>query len=90
MKQVIRFEFNKNITKEDIEDLISTAVITAECTFGEAKVRINAGYLISGSKAVVDVSSKVGEHIAEVFTGLITKKFGEESFYLERVRDESH
>jgi hypothetical protein len=34
-------------------------------------------------------SSPVGEHIAEVFTGLLIKDYGEQSFTVERVRNES-
>ncbi len=88
--QVCRFTFQKNVSRDRIEELIAFAVISAECTFGQAKVRISASYLASDSKAVIDVSSPVGEHIAEIFTGLVIRDYGEESFTVERVRDESH
>jgi hypothetical protein len=86
--QVCRFKFHKNISREQIEEHISFAVISAECTFGQAKVRLNAAYLAADNKVVIDVSSLVGEHIAEVFTGLLIKEYGEHSFTVERVRDE--
>ena len=85
--QVCRFKFHKDIDKETIEEKIALAFITAECTFGPAKVRLNAAYLIAGNKAIIDVSSPVGEHIAEVFTELMIRQFGEESFVVERIRD---
>ncbi|MCK9554992.1 hypothetical protein M0R36_04145 [bacterium] len=88
--RVCRFKFKQKVSKEQIEELITFAVISAECTYGQAKVRLNASYLASDSKAVIDVSSPVGEHIAEIFTGLLIRDYGEQSFDVERVRDESH
>ncbi len=88
--QVCRFKLNEKLSWERMDELIAFAVISAECTFGQAKVRLNASYLTSDSKAVIDVSSAVGEHIAEIFTGLLIKDYGEQSFTVERVRDESH
>ena len=84
--QVCRFKFNRSLSREQIEEKIAFAVVAAECTFGQAKVRLNAAYLAADNKVVIDVSSPVGEHIAEVFTGLLIKDYGEQSFTVERVR----
>ena len=40
--QVCRFKLNKNLSREQIEEKIAFAVVSAECTFGQAKVRLNA------------------------------------------------
>jgi len=88
--QVCRFKLNKKLHREQVEEKIAFAVISAECTFGQAKVRLNAAYVAADNKVVIDVSSPVGEHIAEVFTGLLIKEYGEQSFTVERVRDEGH
>ncbi len=87
---VCRFKINAKVSKADIEEKITFAIVSAECTFGKAKVRLNAAYLAADNKVVIDVTSLVGEHIAEIFTGLLIKDFGERSFTVERVRDESH
>lgn len=86
MPDVCRFKFKRGMDRKTIEEQISLAIITAECTFGQAKVRLNAGYVISGNRAVIDVSSDVGEYIAQVFTGLMTRKFGEDRFTVERIK----
>ncbi len=90
MKGNVKFTFKRNVGQNDLERHLSTAIVTAECVFGQAKVRLNAGYIATNSKAVIDVASPVGEHIAEVFTGLLIKEYGETSFTVERIRDESH
>jgi hypothetical protein len=46
---------------------------------------LHAAYCATDNKAVIDVSSKVGEHIAEVFTGLMSIEVGEENFKVERM-----
>lgn len=87
--QVCRFKFNKNIEREVIEWHVAQSILASEGVFGQAKVRLNAAYLASDNKVVIDVSSPVGEHIAEVFTWRMTKEFGEDSFTVERIRNES-
>ena len=97
MPTVCRFEFPDEIEREIIETQLALAIIAAECTFGQPKVRLNAAYCVSPasrvesekkkSKVVIDVSTEVGEHIAEVFTGLMTRQLGEEKFTVDRVRD---
>lgn len=87
MGNICKFEFDDTVTKQDIEEHITLAIITAECTFGKPRVRLNAAYLASNGKAVIDVSSEVGEHIAQVFTGLMDRELGEENFTVERIRN---
>ncbi len=86
MAEICRFKFKEGVTKEAIEEQIALGIITAECTFGKARVRLHAGYAVSDGKAVIDVSDEVGEHIAQVFTGLMIRTVGEENFTVERIR----
>tara|TARA_B100001964_G_C13959675_1_gene477094 strand:- start:74 stop:358 length:285 start_codon:yes stop_codon:yes gene_type:complete len=88
--QVCRFRLNESISREDTEAHIAFAIVSAECTFGKAKVRLNGAYLAAESKVVIDVSSPVGEHIAEIFTGLLIKEYGDESFRVKRIRDKDN
>jgi len=86
MTEVCRFKFGNGISKEMIEEQIALAIITAECTFGQPRVRLHASYAVSSSKAVIDVASDVGEHVAQVFTGLMIRKIGENNFTVERIK----
>lgn len=97
MTTVCRFEFPAEIDGELIEKQLALAIVTAECNFGQPRVRMAAAYCISpaednpnGNKelqVVIDVSTDVGEHIAQVFTGLMIRQLGEDKFTIERVRD---
>ncbi len=86
MDMVCRFKFKEGVSKLMIEEQVALAIITAECMFGQARVRLHASYAAADGKAVIDVSSDVGEHIAQVFTGLMIRKLGETNFTLERIR----
>jgi len=87
MADVYRFKFDEGIDKKFIKNQIALAVITAECTFGPLKVKLNATYLVSKNKVIIDISNDVGAHIAQVFTGLITRQIGEDKFIVERMKD---
>jgi hypothetical protein len=48
---------------------------------------MGTGYLFSEdhSELAIDVSTDVGEHVAQVFTGLLAWQLGEDKFTVERV-----
>ena len=97
MSSVCRFKFTKGIDRETIEKQLAFAIVSTECTFGQPKVRINTGYFIlpkdkiaggeNEIKVVIDVSNEIGEHVAQLFTGLIIRQFGEDKFVVDRVND---
>jgi hypothetical protein len=87
MPAVCRFKFLEGLDREIMETQLALAVIAAECTFGQPKVRISATYCVSREKpqVAIDVSTEVGEHIAQVFTGLMIRQLGEDKFTVDRV-----
>ena len=91
MKTVCRFKFPNGTTREFIEANIASAIFNAECVFGKARVRVSgiAFYVPEDSpQCVIDVSNEVGEHVAQVFTGIMINTIGEEKFRVKRIEDE--
>jgi len=86
MTDVCKFKFHEKIGKKVIEKHLARAIETAEYTFGPAKVRLHASYLAADDKAVIVTSSDVGEYIAQIFIGLMTRQIGEDKFTVERIR----
>ena len=86
-KQVCRFTFIDGTKRDWIESHLSWAIFNAECTFGKSKVRIEASYFVPDDKpeCVIDVSTEVGEHIAQLLTGIMIRELGEEGFAVERI-----
>lgn len=85
MFNICKFIFNKGIDANLIKAQIAIAVIAAESTLGQEKVRLYAAYDSFGRTVIIDVSSDVGEHIAQVFTGLMRRQVGEDKFKVERL-----
>ena len=87
MNGICRFRFSDEIEREAIETQLAQAVVGAECVFGQSRVRIGAAYVMAddGKQLAIDVSNEVGEHIAQLITGLITRQFGEDAFSVERI-----
>jgi hypothetical protein len=88
MQAVCRFIFPKETKRELIEASIASAFFNAECVFGKPRVRVSgaAYYLDEDSpQCIIDVSTEVGEHIAQVFTGIMINVLGEEKFQVRRI-----
>lgn len=88
MKSVCRFTFPQKTARELIEAAIASAIFNAECVFGKPRVRVSgiAYHLAEDSpECVIDVSTEVGEHVAQVFTGIMINTLGEEKFDVRRI-----
>ena len=87
MDGVYRFHFKDKIDARDIEERLCWAVFNAESLFGKPRVRLDVSLYFDQDKksCVIDKSTDVGRHIAQVFTSLVCREFGEESFTVERL-----
>ncbi|MBI5787823.1 MAG: hypothetical protein HZA78_03075 [Candidatus Schekmanbacteria bacterium] len=84
---VYRYNFNEKIPLQEVEDSLMLAVLAIECLHGRSLVRLDASFSLDKGKrtCVVDAGTEVGGHIASVFTGFLTREFGEDTFRVERV-----
>ena len=87
MKMVCRFILPDGTPTELLEEKLAFAVFSAECAFGKSRVRIEASCYVSPKRprCVVDIGTPVGEYIAQVLTGALTKELGEEGFAVQRI-----
>ena len=89
MPEVCKFRFQKGSGMETIETHLALAIRATESVYGGSRVRMAVGYLFSenGRELAIDVSTEVGEHMARVFTGLLTWQLGEDQFTVNRMDD---
>ena len=80
------FKFKNGISRRLIHSQIKVAMAAAKCIFGSAKVRFNAGHVVSKNQAIIDVSSDVGKYLAEEFKVLMTMQVGKDEFTVEKVK----
>jgi hypothetical protein len=77
-----RYVFDKSVSMSAVEETLHLAILGAESLFGESTVRMDATYSIdeAGHVCSVDASSEVGRSICRIFTGYVTREFGESAF----------
>ena len=80
------FTFPEGPDRDQLEASLARAIADAEHVFGQAKVMICAAYYFSedGRQVLIDVSTDVGELVAQIFTGLVTNQIGESAFTVVR------
>ena len=88
-REIYRYNFNTKVPFRDVEESLLLAVLAAESLHGRALVRLDASFCLDSKKrsCVVDAATDVGRAIARIFTGFLSREFGEESFKVERVGD---
>jgi hypothetical protein len=89
-KRICKFTFGRESDRRWIEGQLASAIEIAEILHGSARVRLDAGYVMSkdGSQLVLDATTAVGESIAQVLTGLLIRELGEDQFSVERIQRE--
>jgi hypothetical protein len=82
-----RYTFTKETSLAEVENSLFLAMFSAEGLHGRAQVRLDAAYFLDERRraCVIDADSAVGKTIAQIFTGLLGREFGEDSFTVERV-----
>lgn len=88
MAALCKFRFAKQTRRELIAAGIVSAIFNAECFFGKPRVLVSGvSYYLSddGRHLLIDVSSEVGEHVAQIFTGIMMSTLGEDKFQVRRV-----
>jgi len=85
--EAYRYRFKEHIDPLDVEVTLHLAIIAAEGLYGEARVRMDAGYVIDESifAIVVDASTAVGQVVCAMFTHFLLKQYGSGVFHVCRV-----
>lgn len=85
-RQVYHYRFNGAVSLGEVEESLLLAVLAVESLYGRSPVRLDAAFCLDRDKrsCVVDAGSEVGRAIARIFTGFVTRQFGEDAFRVER------
>src|SRR5689334_7192426 len=84
---VYKFTFRENIPAKDIEECLFWSGFNTESIFGKARFRLDGSFHFDRHRkfVVIDKSTDVGKHLAQIFTSVVSREFGEESFRIERL-----
>lgn len=85
-RAVYRLAFETPVDMEAVEETLLLAILAVGCLYGEAAVRLDAGYAIDADARVVvlDASTDIGRAVARVFIGFCTHEFGDGTFAVVR------
>lgn len=85
--EAYRYTFSDDVSPSTAEDLLLLAVVAVECLRGGSVVRLDAACQFDETHrtCVVDGDTDVGQSIARIFTGYLTREFGEQAFRVERI-----
>ncbi len=84
---IYKFAFRENIPSKEIEECLFWSAFNTESIFGKARFRLDSSFHIDRHQriVVIDKSTDVGKHLAQLFTSVASREFGEEAFRVERL-----
>ena len=89
---IYKYEFSFKVPIDEVERSLALSVLTTESLHGRTRVRLDASFYLDKEKhsCVVDAGTEVGRHIASIFTGYLTREFGENAFRVKRINRDSN
>ena len=87
---IYRYVFKESVPMDQAEATLQLAVIAAEGLYGQARVRLDAAYVIDQAKRVlvVDGRGPIGRCICRIFTAYLKQEFGDDAFKVRSVSTE--
>ena len=81
------YRFKENVDLAQARGTLLLSVLAAEGLYGAAQVRLDLGLAADEAIGVivVDASTDVGQAVNGIFTNLLMREFGPESFGVKRV-----
>jgi len=91
LMQQYKFTFRRHIDIEGVADALTLSILRAENLHGRSKVRMDGWWRFDRQRrsCVIDAATEVGKSIARLFTGYLSKEFGERSFHVLPVKQQS-
>ena len=89
---VYRFDFKPRADLREARRLLEMAVLTAEILHGCEAVRLDGArrFDMGAGRCIIDGRGVVGRDLARLFTGFVTRLFGERSFRVLRLEGNFH
>lgn len=86
-RDIYKYEFSVDIPLREVEQSLALSVLTTESLHGRSRVRLDASFCLDRERraCIVDAGTEVGRDIARIFTGFLTREFGEDAFKVKRL-----
>ena len=82
-----KYTFDRDVPPRELEESLLLAVLAIQCLHGESHARLDARYCLKpGDRTcVIDASNDIGRDLNRVFTGFVSREFGDGSFKVDHV-----
>lgn len=82
-----RYEFDRTVSREDIEAALILALWGCEALHGEPQTRLDAAHYFAPERlaCVIDAGTPVGRSLNRLFIGFVTRSVGEDAFTVARL-----
>ena len=83
-----RYGFKRHIPIDDLQDTLTLAVLTVESLHGRSRVRLDGRWRLDRQRRTLEIdgSTELGQNLASVFTGLVSREFGDRAFHMLRAK----
>jgi len=81
-----RCTFKRHVSMDGAQDCLTLAICAAEGLHGRARLRRDGSWHLDRQRrtCTIDASSPVGQDLAKLFTGFLSREFGEGAFQVRR------
>lgn len=85
-RALYRYTFKRHVDIADVADTLTLSILGAEHLHGRSKVRLDGWWHLSRQTRIctIDASTQVGRDLAQLFTGYLSREFGDSSFTVRR------
>lgn len=82
-----RFTFEYRVSMDAVRESLLLAAMAAESLHGRSGVHLDATFHMDEETrtCVIDAGTEVGRDIARIFTGYLSREFGEGAYRVERL-----
>ena len=86
-----RYSFKRHVDIDDVQDTLTLSILGAENLHGRAHVRLDGHWQLDRQRrtCTIDASTQVGQDIARLFAGYLSREFGEGAFTVRRADQRS-
>lgn len=77
-----QYSFKRHVPIDEVQDTLTLSILGAEHLHGRARIRLDGWWRLDRQRrvCVINASTPVGADIAKLFTGYLSKEFGESAF----------
>lgn len=85
---IYRFEIDKGVLLEDVQESLQLAIVALQGIYGDARVRVDATWHVDESRRLItiDSSTDIGSILVCIFTEFLLREFGDDAFDVRRIQ----